>query len=561
METKSYDFVILGAGSAGCVLANRLSSNPNFKVCLIEAGSKDNDIRLKVPLGFAFLGGASSYSWNYNTVPQTEFEKVSITEPASSVVDSAGGVHEVETEVMEHRRGFQPRGKTLGGSSSINAMLYVRGHQWDYDHWAELGNEGWSFEEVLPYFKKCENNEIFDNDYHGQGGPLNVDKIRHKNKIVDDFVKTGSSIFGHNEDFNGESQEGIGYYQTTQKNGKRCSTAKAYLVPALDRENLTVLTDTNVNKINVTDGKASGVQCIDANGKDFFIEASKEVLLSSGAFGSPQILLRSGIGPADEILKHGIEHKLELPGVGKNLQDHIDYVTVHKYKSIKLFGFSLGTLFFKYPYELFKYFLTKTGMFTSTVAEAGGFIRSRNDIDIPDTQLHFSPGMIVDHGREHMWGTGISCHTCLLRPKSRGEVTLNSADPLDDPKIDPKFLSHPDDVKDMVAGYKKMMKIMNKEPVAKYTSKHVLRPIHLDDDEDIEKAIRETADTVYHPVGTCKMGSDDMAVVDSSLKVHKVECLRVVDASIMPTLIGGNTNAPTIMIGEKASDMIIRDWS
>ena len=561
METKSYDFVILGAGSAGCVLANRLSSNPNFKVCLIEAGSKDNDIRLKVPLGFAFLGGASSYSWNYNTVPQTEFEKVSITEPASSVVDSAGGVHEVETEVMEHRRGFQPRGKTLGGSSSINAMLYVRGHQWDYDHWAELGNEGWSFEEVLPYFKKCENNEIFDNDYHGQGGPLNVDKIRHKNKIVDDFVKKGSSIFENNEDFNGESQEGIGYYQTTQKNGNRCSTAKAYLVPALDRENLTVLTDTNVNKINVTDGKASGVQCIDANGKDFFIEASKEVLLSSGAFGSPQILLRSGIGPADEILKHGIEHKLELPGVGKNLQDHIDYVTVHKYKSIKLFGFSLGTLFFKYPYELFKYFLTKTGMFTSTVAEAGGFIRSRNDIDIPDTQLHFSPGMIVDHGREHMWGTGISCHTCLLRPKSRGEVTLNSADPLDDPKIDPKFLSHPDDVKDMVAGYKKMMKIMNKEPVAKYTSKHVLRPIDLDDDEDIEKAIRETADTVYHPVGTCKMGSDDMAVVDSSLKVHKVEGLRVVDASIMPTLIGGNTNAPTIMIGEKASDMIIRDWS
>ena len=561
METKSYDFVILGAGSAGCVLANRLSSNPNFKVCLIEAGSKDNDIRLKVPLGFAFLGGASSYSWNYNTVPQTEFEKVSITEPASSVVDSAGGVHEVEAEVMEHRRGFQPRGKTLGGSSSINAMLYVRGHQWDYDHWEELGNEGWSFEEVLPYFKKCENNEIFDNDYHGQGGPLNVDKIRHKNKIVDDFVKTGSSIFGHNEDFNGESQEGIGYYQTTQKNGKRCSTAKAYLVPALERDNLTVLTDTNVNKINIDDGKATGVHCINAEGNEFFIEASKEVLLSSGAFGSPQILLRSGIGPADEILKHGIEHKLELPGVGKNLQDHIDYVTVHKYKSIKLFGFSIGTLFFKYPYELFKYFLTKTGMFTSTVAEAGGFIRSRNDIDIPDTQLHFSPGMIVDHGREHMWGTGISCHTCLLRPKSRGEVTLNSADPLDDPKIDPKFLSHPDDVKDMIAGYKKMMKIMNKDPVSKYTSKHVLRPIDLDDDEDIEKAIRETADTVYHPVGTCKMGSDEMAVVDSSLKLHNIDGLRVVDASIMPTLIGGNTNAPTIMIGEKASDMIIRDWS
>ena len=297
-------------------------------------------------------------------------------------------------------------------------------------------------------------------------------------------------------------------------------------MPALERDNLTVLTDTNVNKINIVDGKATGVHCINAEGNEFFIEASKEVLLSSGAFGSPQILLRSGIGPADEILKHGIEHKLELPGVGKNLQDHIDYVTVHKYKSIKLFGFSIGTLFFKYPYELFKYILTKTGMFTSTVAEAGGFIRSRNDIDIPDTQLHFSPGMIVDHGREHMWGTGISCHTCLLRPKSRGEVTLNSADPLDNPKIDPKFLSHPDDVKDMIAGYKKMMKIMNKEPVSKYTSKHVLRPIDLDDDEDIEKAIRETADTVYHPVGTCKMGSDEMAVVDNRLKVHNLKGLK-----------------------------------
>ena len=230
MEAKDYDFIILGAGSAGCVLANRLSSNPNFNVCLIEAGSKDNDVRLHVPLGFAFLGDKSKYSWNYDTVPQKEFEKVSVTEPASSVVDSAGGVHEVETEVMEHRRGFQPRGKTLGGSSSINAMLYVRGHAWDYDHWAELGNEGWSYKDVLPYFKKCEHNEVFDNDYHGQNGPLNVSKIRHKNKSVDDFVKTGSSIFGYNEDFNGENQEGIGYYQTTQKNGKRCSAAKACLL-------------------------------------------------------------------------------------------------------------------------------------------------------------------------------------------------------------------------------------------------------------------------------------------------------------------------------------------
>ena len=558
---KEYDFIILGAGSAGCVLANRLSSNPDFNVCLIEAGSRDTDVRLHVPLGFAFLGAGSKYSWNYNPEPQKEFAKVKVTEPAKAMVDSTGDVHEVESESEEHRRGYQPRGKTLGGSSSINAMLYVRGHKWDYDHWSELGNNGWSYDEILPYFKKAEHNEIHQNDFHGQDGPLNVANIRHKNKPVDDFVETGSSVFGFNEDFNGESQEGIGYYQTTQKNGKRCSAAKAYLVPALERENLTVLTDTNVNKILVNDSRASGVSCIGEDGQEFTLNATKEVLLSSGAFGSPQVLLRSGIGPEQEITKHGIEHKVELPGVGKNLQDHIDYLSVHKYKSLNLFGFSLGTIFLKYPYELIKYLLIKTGMFTSTVAEAGGFIRSRNDITVPDIQLHFAPGMVVDHGRESVWGTGLSCHTCLLRPKSRGEVTLQSADPTDDPKIDPKFLSHPDDMRDMIAGYKKMMKVMNKEPLSKYTSGHVQRPVDLDNDEDIEQAIREDADTVYHPVGTCKMGSDEMSVVNERLKVHKVSGLRVIDASIMPTLVGGNTNAPTIMIGEKASDMILEDWA
>jgi choline dehydrogenase-like flavoprotein len=558
---KSYDFIILGAGSAGCVLANRLSANPNFNVCLIEAGSKDSDLRLHVPLGFAFLGKESKYSWNYNTEPQKEFEKVTLTEPATSIIDSTGGVHQIEPESEEHRRGYQPRGKTLGGSSSINAMLYVRGHKWDYDHWAELGNDGWSYDEVLPYFKKAEHNEVFDNNFHGQGGPLNVSQIRHKNKSVDDFVKTGSSVFGFNEDFNGNDQEGIGYYQTTQKDGKRCSTAKAYLIPALERENLTVLTDTHVDKININNNKADGVACIDQEGNSFTINASKEVILSSGAFGSPQILLRSGVGPREEIIKHGIEHKIDLPGVGKNLQDHIDYVSVHKHQSLNLIGFSLGTIFFRFPLEIIKYILAKTGMFTSTVAEAGGFIRSRNDIDVPDIQLHFAPGMVVDHGRQQLWGTGISCHTCLLRPKSRGEVTLNSSSAFEDPKIDPKFLSHPDDVRDMIAGYKKMMKVMNKAPLSKYTSKHVLNPIDLDDDEDIEKAIRSEADTVYHPVGTCKMGSDDMSVVNKDLVVHKVSNLRVVDASIMPTLIGGNTNAPTIMIGEKASDIILNHWA
>ena len=344
-----------------------------------------------------------------------------------------------------------------------------------------------------------------------------------------------------------------------RQDGKRCSAAKAYLVPCLDRDNLTILTDTNVNKIVIENKKAVGVECIDKDGNYFILKANKEVILSSGAFGSPQIMLRSGVGPRDEINKHGIEHLHELPGVGKNLQDHIDYLTVHRYDSIELIGMSLKSILFKFPIEIFKYIFAKVGLFTSTVAEAGGFIKSKDGIQIPDIQLHFLPAMVVDHGRTQLWGHGLGCHMCLLRPKSRGEVTLKSSDPFDDPNIDPKFLSHPDDMKDMIKGYKKMMKIMNSNSFSKYTG-DTLRPINIDDDREIEQAIREEADTVYHPVGTCKMGSDDMSVVDSNLKVHGIESLRVVDASIMPTLIGGNTNAPTIMIGEKASEMILNDW-
>jgi len=558
---KSFDFIILGAGSAGCVLANRLSENTDYTVCLIEAGSKDSDPRLHIPVGFAFLGdGKGKYNWGYETEPQKEFEKVLVTEPQREMVDSAGGVHKVNAESLDHRRGYQPRGKTLGGSSSINAMLYVRGHRWDYDHWSELGNNGWSYDEVLPYFIKAEHNEILDDEFHGQNGPLNVTKIRHENRPTKDFVETGSKIFGYNDDFNGKNQEGIGFYQTTQKDGKRCSAAKAYLVPCLDRENLTVMTETNVNKIIIENNKAIGVECVNNKGEFLIINANKEVLLSSGAFGSPQILLRSGIGPSNEIIKHNIEHVHDLPGVGKNLQDHIDYLSVHRYNSMELIGFSLKSIFYKFPLEILKYIFAKVGMFTSTVAEAGGFIKSNDEIDIPDMQLHFAPAMVVDHGRTSVWGHGLSCHVCLLRPKSRGEVTLNSSDPNDDPKIDPKFLSHPDDMHALIEGYKKMMMILNEEPVSKYTSNHVERPIDLNNDKDIEQAIREEADTVYHPVGTCKMGNDDMSVVDEKLKVYGIDGLRVVDASIMPTLIGGNTNAPTIMIGEKASDMILEYW-
>jgi len=558
---NKYDFIILGAGSAGCVLANRLSENPEFSVCLIEAGSKDKDPRLHIPIGFAFLGDKTKYNWAYETEPQKEFAKVTVEEPEAAVVDSAGGVHKVPSTSEDHRRGYQPRGKTLGGSSSINAMLYVRGHKWDYDHWADLGNEGWSYKDVLPYFIKAEHNEEHDNEFHGKNGPLNVSEIRHKNRFVDDFVKAGSSLYKFNEDFNVEDQEGFGFYQTTQKDGKRCSAAKAYIVPALERDNLTVLTDTNVNKILIENNSATGVECIDSNNETITLNASKEVILSSGAFGSPQILLRSGIGPENEITKHGIEHLVDLPGVGKNLQDHIDILTVHKYNAMDLIGFSLKSIFYKFPLEILKYIFKKTGMFTSTIAEGGAFIKTRDDLEIPNIQLHYAPAMVIDHGRTSVWGHGMSCHSCLLRPKSRGEVTLKSSDPFDDPSIDPKFLSHPDDMQDMIDGYKKMMEVLNTEPFTKYIKEHTQTPIDVNNDKEIEQVLRAEADTVYHPVGTCKMGNDDMSVVDSNLKVRNVNGLRVVDASIMPTLIGGNTNAPTIMIGEKASDLIKSDWS
>ena len=486
---------------------------------------------------------------------------MTVEEPEAAVVDSAGGVHKVPSTSEDHRRGYQPRGKTLGGSSSINAMLYVRGHKWDYDHWADLGNEGWSYKDVLPYFIKAEHNEEHDNEFHGKNGPLNVSEIRHKNRFVDDFVKAGSSLYKFNEDFNGEDQEGFGFYQTTQKDGKRCSAAKAYIVPALERDNLTVLTDTNVNKILIENNSATGVECIDSNNETITLNASKEVILSSGAFGSPQILLRSGIGPENEITKHGIEHLVDLPGVGKNLQDHIDLLTVHKYNAMDLIGFSLKSIFYKFPLEILKYIFKKTGMFTSTIAEGGAFIKTRDDLEIPNIQLHYAPAMVIDHGRTSVWGHGMSCHSCLLRPKSRGEVTLKSSDPFDDPSIDPKFLSHPDDMQDMIDGYKKMMEVLNTEPFTKYIKEHTQTPIDVNNDKEIEQVLRAEADTVYHPVGTCKMGNDDMSVVDSNLKVRNVNGLRVVDASIMPTLIGGNTNAPTIMIGEKASDLIKSDWS
>ena len=424
-----------------------LTENGKNTVLILEAGGKDRNFFIHMPSGYSQIVPTKS-NLNY------AFE----TEPESTT---------------SNRKLYWPRGRGWGGSSSINAMIYIRGHAHDYDLWRQMGNSGWSYDDVLPYFKKAESfNGDGDKDYHGFDGPLNVKKSeRTDDELLDVYVEAGKQAgFPITKDFNGENQEGIGFYQCTQKNGKRCSTAKAYLVPILDRDNLTVMTDTNINRIIIENNKAVGVECINKDGKYFTVNTNKEVLLSSGAFGSPQIMLRSGIGPAEEILKHDIEHQHDLPGVGKNLQDHIDYLTVHRYNSMELIGMSLKSIFFKFPFEILKYIFAKTGLFTSTIAEAGGFIKSNEEKDIQDIQLHFIPTMVVDHGRTQLWGHGLGCHMCLLRPRSRGEVTLNSSDPFEDPNIDPKFLSHPDDMQDMIAGYKQMMAILNKESFSKYTS-------------------------------------------------------------------------------------------
>jgi choline dehydrogenase len=517
-----YDYIIVGAGSAGCTLANRLSEDSQTSVLLLEAGGNDKEQKIHIPAAFSQLF-KSAYDWAYYTE------------------EEAG---------MANRKMYWPRGKVLGGSSSINAMIYIRGHRHDYDSWRDAGNEGWGYADVLPYFKKAENQERGPDEYHGVGGPLNVADMRYLNPLSRAFVEacleTGMPA---NADFNGAVNEGAGAFQTTQKNGARWSTVNAYLKPALKRPNLTVRPQTLVARVVIENGRAVGVAYL-ANGKLETIHANREVLLCGGAINSPQLLMLSGIGPATHLKELGIEVVEDLPGVGENLQDHLAAgAAYHSTQPVSLADAQK-------PGNLINYLLFKKGPFTSTIAEAGAFIKTDASAPAPDIQYHFAPTFFKNHGFEPVEGHGFTIAPTLLHPTSRGRILLRSSDPSAHALIHANYFSTEEDVQVMLAGLKIAHEIAHTRAFAPYLGAELEPGTWKRTDSEAIQVLRESSETLYHPAGTCKMGNDEMAVVDAQLRVRGIEGLRVIDASIMPTVIGGNTNAPTIMIAEKAADMI-----
>ncbi|MGZ4953488.1 MAG: GMC family oxidoreductase [Methylobacter sp.] len=526
MSKSTFDYIIVGAGSAGCVLANRLSEDSNCQVLLLEAGGEDDAATIRTPALFSQLQD-SAYDWSDRTVPQQH---------------------------MNGRRIYIPQGKVLGGSSSINYMIYIRGHRNDYDHWASLGNTGWSYDEVLPYFIKSEANETFADRYHGRSGPLTVSSHPKLSPMSDRYLAAAQQAgIAFNADFNGERQDGCGPLQRNIASGSRSSAAAAYLHPARTRTNLTVISHAQATKLLFTDNRATGVQYL-RFGVVEQAHADAEVILSAGAFRSPQLLMLSGLGPASELEKLGIGVRMDLPEVGKNLQDHIHARVRCELTQPLTFAPLSGDA---KAAAARTYESSRTGPLASNFLEVGGFVNSCPDVTHPNLQLFLFGNLTPEYpeaGAPNRHGIALTAY--VNRPRSTGEITLFSADPLDRPRIDPCYFSDPDDLRCLVEGVRWNLKILYGHPFDDIRGLELSPGITIRDDAGLEDFVRRTASTTWHPTSTCRMGTDATAVVDPALRVNGVNGLRVVDASIMPSIVSGNTNAPVIMIAEKAADLI-----